>query len=65
MSRCRGCDVDLRVPEGPGLVLMAIGYEDGGADDPWVVHRASERCPIPERPHRMTECGEFDPPATT
>jgi hypothetical protein len=64
MSTCKGCYRDIRIPrwDEPGTVLMVIGYEDGGADDPWVGHRSTLRCDVDQAPHRMSECGEFDPP---
>lgn len=62
MSTCAGCHGDARVPHDAGLVLVVIGYQDGGADDPLVWHAAPTWCAHGDRPHRMSQCGEFEPP---
>lgn len=62
MSTCRGCHNDERVPLERGMVTMVVDpYRNG---DALVAHRADEsRClTFGETPHRMSECGMFDPP---
>ena len=58
MSTCRGCWGD-ELGTVPGVVLTSVI-----GDDPLVAHQPSgavtQRCQIGQ-PHRMSECGEFDP----